>query len=419
MNATLEEKIATLTEQKRTLVKEVKNQRKKIDQNSDALNQLHETNERLINAIEAFQQHLNARLDNINKPKKEGEVATEDAATVTANLSNALHYAKNIQMTNPREHSESGHGLSLVDETYSTSATDQSHRSINFNKVAVLNESNGDEMSYQHDSAVPDGDNRAELLKMDWLSPEQRLLLQKSQQLQPPPPPYTPQDTSHLAHKRSSITDTFTSLFNKDEVSVHSSSSHGMDNSVKTTIKHSVSAPTIETVSSPKQSTSSTLKDGPNPNAPKCFRCGGTVEGPKYSTCKCDIPAMSEEEAHSSSLFKGFFDKSKHAAGGLAGSFMKASNIFSINKDEAADNDSSKQSSDASMNWSSHMSSPRISVPFIKGSPLLSLDDESEAVVSATDDPVEEIGKWSNTNNSVPLLHTAENDKSEQKSEVI
>jgi hypothetical protein len=33
-----------------------------------------------------------------------------------------------------------------------------------------------------------------------------------------------------------------------------------------------------------------------NPNAPRCHRCGGTVEGPKYSTCKCAIPAMAPLE---------------------------------------------------------------------------------------------------------------------------
>jgi hypothetical protein len=33
-----------------------------------------------------------------------------------------------------------------------------------------------------------------------------------------------------------------------------------------------------------------------SPSAPRCYRCGGTVEGPKYSTCKCPIPAMTPIE---------------------------------------------------------------------------------------------------------------------------
>lgn len=31
-----------------------------------------------------------------------------------------------------------------------------------------------------------------------------------------------------------------------------------------------------------------------------CFRCNGSVEGPKYSTCKCAIPALSQEEVANS-----------------------------------------------------------------------------------------------------------------------
>lgn len=46
----------------------------------------------------------------------------------------------------------------------------------------------------------------------------------------------------------------------------------------------------------PTEPTVSSVVHVSSPNVPRCYRCGGTVEGPKYSTCKCAIPAMSPIE---------------------------------------------------------------------------------------------------------------------------
>ena len=44
-------------------------------------------------------------------------------------------------------------------------------------------------------------------------------------------------------------------------------------------------------------------------SVPICLRCHGTVEGPKYSTCKCKIPAMTPEDLNkSSTIFGGFMN---------------------------------------------------------------------------------------------------------------
>jgi hypothetical protein len=39
------------------------------------------------------------------------------------------------------------------------------------------------------------------------------------------------------------------------------------------------------------------LSETERPAKLTCYRCNGSVEGPKYSTCKCAIPALSPEEA--------------------------------------------------------------------------------------------------------------------------
>lgn len=59
-----------------------------------------------------------------------------------------------------------------------------------------------------------------------------------------------------------------------------------------------------------------------------CLRCQGTVEGPKYSTCRCSIPALLPEDLHSSSgggmrMLSGFLSKGSNVAGELAGGFAK------------------------------------------------------------------------------------------------
>jgi hypothetical protein len=61
----------------------------------------------------------------------------------------------------------------------------------------------------------------------------------------------------------------------------------------------------------------------------RCLRCGGTVEGPKYSTCKCQIPALTPEAleatpapsagAGSASSFGGMFAASGSAANPTSG----------------------------------------------------------------------------------------------------
>jgi hypothetical protein len=64
----------------------------------------------------------------------------------------------------------------------------------------------------------------------------------------------------------------------------------------------------------------------------QCLRCKGTVEGPKFSTCKCAIPALTPDDlGHSHggafTMLSGMFSKSSSVAGGLAGGLMKATAV--------------------------------------------------------------------------------------------
>ena len=66
-----------------------------------------------------------------------------------------------------------------------------------------------------------------------------------------------------------------------------------------------------------------------------CLRCHGSVEGPKFSTCKCDLPALTPDDLHhqpsssqstTSSLYAlttGLFSKSTHVAGEVAVDIVK------------------------------------------------------------------------------------------------
>jgi hypothetical protein len=65
-----------------------------------------------------------------------------------------------------------------------------------------------------------------------------------------------------------------------------------------------------------------------------CLRCSGTVEGPKFSTCKCSTPAITAEDLNSSAakvassavngMFSGMLSKGSYVAGGIAGGLYKA-----------------------------------------------------------------------------------------------
>jgi len=60
-----------------------------------------------------------------------------------------------------------------------------------------------------------------------------------------------------------------------------------------------------------------------------CLRCAGTVEGPKYSTCKCSVPALMPEDLQSSSTFS-------MGMGGMGGSSSSAWGFSMLSKSSSA-----------------------------------------------------------------------------------
>lgn len=58
-----------------------------------------------------------------------------------------------------------------------------------------------------------------------------------------------------------------------------------------------------------------------------CLRCSGTVEGPKYSTCKCSVPALMPEDLASSTPSTSSSTPAK-SSWGFSGMFSKSSSVF-------------------------------------------------------------------------------------------
>lgn len=72
----------------------------------------------------------------------------------------------------------------------------------------------------------------------------------------------------------------------------------------------------------------------------RCLRCDGTVEGPKYSTCKCDVPALNKEDLAFTATGAAVVDPHHDGDGedrgmmsGMLKSARRMSNFMSSNKD--------------------------------------------------------------------------------------
>lgn len=151
--------------------------------------------------------------------------------------------------------------------------------------------------------AVNSGGN---LSSYDWLTEEQRSKIalreaneQNSQQQTTP--------------KRNTLTNSLFSLVpgkNKDKTPTPSSSSLregeniGEEGGDVSSLPASFTSPLLDNESTTNimdvNNNGNSNSDGVNgldrSHIPICYRCNGTVEGPKYSTCKCKVPAMCPED---------------------------------------------------------------------------------------------------------------------------
>lgn len=384
-----EDKLNVAAEQKRVLVKEVKALRKKTDELATQAVSLQEVNSKLEEAVLVLQAEMERKQKEFDS-KLEAAVAASKAQGLSevaaTGDSDTLNSSKTTEVTNASDSSlnqaieamrmsaevkkmgnkSSGSALSvgvadIIDDVSSMPSPGKS--------PAVFQGPSGtssvlppppSQVDPEGNAIDWDAANRSSLLNLDWLSPQQRQLVEerrkdelvlgqeherkkslidftsslfshdKDKEEDPPPP--APEGESKISLRRLSA------MFHKG---TDASTSHHQSESRKETPESPLVTPHA-TVTSPQSgvvegsalAVAAPVSSPASPGdvKPRCFRCGGTVEGPKYSTCKCDIPLMAPEEGTGGGAmdsFKGFLSKGKKSAGGFADGFKKAGSIFS------------------------------------------------------------------------------------------
>jgi hypothetical protein len=410
MKTGLEEKNNKNSEQKKILVKEVKQLRKRLEESDDMNDQMSVVNDKLIAVTSDLRQQVEVQRKKIDAQHAAmlastdstlheamrtttssenlkvldssggsdgngsiGEVtATADElleeATALSQKSVQMH-SKNPTSSPPTKHTDKSSGTN----THLSEATESNSEVENLlNEPASLlgGGSTGPGITNSPVEVVTRGgrtasmewdfssEKSASMLNMDWLSPEQRQLAAQRQQLQQQQEGMdisqggsgsgsVVSDSAPKTEKRSSIA-LFKNVISglsipKDfNTSFHGSHGNNSDHGVSSphspapTATTQGSSPALEMQTTDEVNNSSSVSSDGQVNAfidanyvnggkPTCFRCGGTVEGPKYSTCKCEIPAMSplsedelEKEDHGIQALKGFFKKGSSKAGGFA-----------------------------------------------------------------------------------------------------
>lgn len=261
MKSGLEGKYHAVSEQKKILIKEVKGLRKKVDEKDERNNQLAELNDKLTQRLQELQQQMeNMEYDGIKN-----------------DVANLLQESNQFKMAQ----SESAASLESAQEDDSKSDTEKVGTTLEPSEDAV-------------DPSV--------MKNLTWMSNEQRELLERSSK-------QSKDESSPMLSK-------FTSLFKSDRPTL--SPSPTAQFSSEEVLQSPEKRLSDETTNS-----SEYVHPGTNIGALKCYRCGGSVEGPKYSTCKCAIPQLTEEKP--SSFLTGMMSKSKSAAGGISSGFRRMS----------------------------------------------------------------------------------------------
>lgn len=377
MKSSLDEKLSVTNEQKKVLIKEVKTLRKKVEDVNSSNDAFRTVNENLENAILELQKQLDSQkerfetlLSEANSNSSSIEFQGEKRDSQPLDTTNRLDTTTNDLVQNAlRASSEAKHhkvSASLDSENdltgESKSLSEDSRTSRHGSVVDPVSTSilpppplpvdlDGNVIEWDHET-------RQQMLQMDWLSPEQRALLQDRQKEDLP---FAESDHHSFGRKRSIVQMT-SNLFHLDKSEKHSSEVIDSTSSLAVSEKqeheeskisfrrlsamfHSSSQPQNTAAESHPSSppTVAIKAEDPTPPSspspghelinpdthsddrnrrsssaapiPTCYRCGGTVEGPKYSTCKCDIPQMTPlVEESAIDHFKGFFSKGKNAA---------------------------------------------------------------------------------------------------------
>ena len=254
--ANLENKLNTILEQKKVLIKEVKLLRSKVEQSSKLK----------IDSANEINSHVRDKSPSVDIEHPE-----------TATFSSSDDLLKEASLTGIFNSFHS-HDAPKIE----TSVTTQKNN-------------HDDEKDWEIPAAVA-------LKSIPWLSPEQRILVedrvknisQHDNNIAVSPPTVSGEKRTSFSMMGSLFSQTYGS--NLSSTNNTSISSHGDNAGSSSELNTFFDSPLTSGVES---DASVQMK-----SVLKCLRCDGTVEGPKYSTCRCKIPALVPEDIDSSSNSK-------------------------------------------------------------------------------------------------------------------
>jgi hypothetical protein len=491
VKSSLEEKVSMTNEQKKVLIKEVKTLRKKIEEVGSSNEELRNVNENLEGAVTELQSQLQSQksryeilldemttttgmTDTIGERDKrlgEGLVTDFDTALVQNALKASFeakqhkgYDAHSVETTDGEggtggESSTPTHARLHIEDISPSSHLSRSsrHGSVDTSTTSTSLlpppplpvDLDGNAIEWDHET-------RQQMLQMDWLSPEQRNLLQDRQKEELP---FHDSNTSSHENsllgggrRKSSLAQMTSNLFHLDKTEAttatggatstdhssstteesklsfrrfsamfHSSSSTSAapehpptspTSAMKIEIPTSPSSPNDHTASQADTSTEGgRLTSSSAAPAPLCYRCGGTVEGPKYSTCKCEIPQMTPlvEESPMIDQFKGLFSKGKNAAkkagNVVTGTLLKGRNEDSLTESSQHPSPPSEVASPASSRPAGASGGEGAGGTKMN---LLSLDEPTAVIPSPSPHTVEPpiVARESETSTSATTTHS-------------
>lgn len=343
----LESKYSALSDQKKLLIKEVKQLRTKVEQSTETITQLKSLNDRLSTALSTLKDLSSSTNDNnvrltaavnelsLNDQEDKGlvllseqldfQISNEEISSIDDNftVSNENYEKKNLSATNNSSDWQI-HNQTLKEFNWLSSE----QRDILDKLLPTSHQLSSSSNQMSSTSKLP------AILETGYQEPTEILVVesQVSHEETASPPLHINSPTSSLLsigsfHIPSSNTsfsglygsstnisspaaksresrilpkDILSSLFGSDKT--HSVPMLDVDDDVvnddseaKTSDGENVDA-AVSSLSSKSTSfapdSSSTVVD----NKLRCLRCNGTVEGPKYSTCKCVVPALSQDD---------------------------------------------------------------------------------------------------------------------------
>lgn len=370
-----EAKNNTLNDQKKVLVKEVKQLRKKLDDANVSIDELKVVNEKLVAATNSLQQQLKAALASLEicqqqqqQQRQQNGEAVEEYSTkekdsnaetttdaVTAESVDELLKQSNLYTSSVRSHQEGEGSRSATPNPRTPEAEDQ-HRKERQMSINSVDDSD-ERMSWDMPAAS--------LRELGWLTAEQNKLVEKRISDKPnsrsasPTHAQSTEDHARLGSTLSMFSSVLGSVSTTGSTETHDNQSNSGSANRRSSLQmissmfsstsrqqtpnekkeEKEAQPTPEDVhkapdgsrlffSSPFSNhfddDESNAERLPKSMRLQCLRCQGTVEGPKFSTCKCVIPALSPDDLNSNNHNGGTLNMLSGFAGGLAGGLMKA-----------------------------------------------------------------------------------------------